>query len=76
MRSFARAYPDRAIVQAVLAQITWYHNIALLDKVKDQDSRLWHAQKATEYGWSRNGMVHQIELNLLCASRRGTVKFL
>lgn len=26
MRAFAAAWPDRAIVQAPLAQITWYHN--------------------------------------------------
>jgi predicted nuclease of restriction endonuclease-like (RecB) superfamily len=34
MRAFAEAYPDEQIVQAVLGQITWYHNIALLDKLK------------------------------------------
>jgi predicted nuclease of restriction endonuclease-like (RecB) superfamily len=28
MRAFAEAYPDEAIVQAPLAQISWYHNIA------------------------------------------------
>src|ERR1035437_3213056 len=27
MRSFAKAYPDEAFVQAALAQITWYHHI-------------------------------------------------
>ena len=29
MRAFAETYPDEQIVQEVLAQITWYHNIAL-----------------------------------------------
>jgi len=33
MRSFAENYPDEQFVQAVLAQITWYHNITLLDKL-------------------------------------------
>jgi hypothetical protein len=28
MRAFSAAWPDRAIVQGPLAQITWYHNIA------------------------------------------------
>jgi hypothetical protein len=28
MRAFAESWPDRAIVQGPLAQITWYHNIA------------------------------------------------
>ena len=31
MRAFAETYPDEQIVQEVLAQITWYHNIALLE---------------------------------------------
>ena len=30
-------FPDGNLVQASLAQITWYHNIALMDKVKDTD---------------------------------------
>lgn len=46
MRAFAEAYPDFAesitksasdgqIVQAPLAQLTWYHHITLIDKVRD-----------------------------------------
>ena len=35
MAKFAARFPDRRIVQEVLAQITWYHNIALMDKVKN-----------------------------------------
>jgi predicted nuclease of restriction endonuclease-like (RecB) superfamily len=60
MRSFAEAYSDEQIVQAVLGQITWYHNIALLDKLKSLDERLWYAQKTVENGWSRNALVLQI----------------
>ena len=31
MRSFTAAWPDRRIVQEVLAQFTWYHCITLLE---------------------------------------------
>jgi predicted nuclease of restriction endonuclease-like (RecB) superfamily len=34
MRSFADAWPDHEIVQEVLAQIPWYHNIDVLVKSK------------------------------------------
>ena len=61
MRAFASAWPEREIVQEVLAQITWYHNIALLEKVDDQSVRLWYAAKAREAGWSRNVLAVQIE---------------
>jgi predicted nuclease of restriction endonuclease-like (RecB) superfamily len=40
MRAFAAAWPDRAVVQAPLAQLTWYHNIALLEKVDKKADRL------------------------------------
>jgi predicted nuclease of restriction endonuclease-like (RecB) superfamily len=63
MRAFAQAYLDEAIVQA-LAQISWYHNITLLDKVGDTTRRIWYAQQAFKHGWSRNVLVHQIESDL------------
>ncbi len=63
MRAFAETYPDPIIVQA-LAQISWYHNITLLDKLPDTDRRIWYAQQAFKHGWSRNVLVHQIESDL------------
>lgn len=61
MRAFALAWPKREIVQASLAQLTWYHNIALLEKLTTPGERLWYASKAYEHGWSRNILVIQIE---------------
>ena len=34
MRAFAAAWPERAIVQQAVAQLNWYHNLALLDNSK------------------------------------------
>ena len=64
MAKFAELYPDEEIVQASLAQITWYHNIALMDKVKDTKVALWYAEQTANHGWSRNVLVHQIESGL------------
>ena len=64
MAKFAAEYPDEQIVQEVLAQITWYHNIALMDKVKDKDASIWYAKESVNNGWSRNVLVHQIESGL------------
>jgi predicted nuclease of restriction endonuclease-like (RecB) superfamily len=61
MRAFAVAWPDRTIVQEALAQITWYHNIALLEKLDNPQTRLWYAQRVRETGWSHNLLVLQIE---------------
>jgi hypothetical protein len=39
MRAFASAWPERRIVQEGLAQITWYHNIALFERLGDSQTR-------------------------------------
>jgi len=64
MRKFAQEYSDPKFVQEVLAQLTWYHNVTLLDKIADQQIRLFYVTHAIEYGWSRNVMVIQIESSL------------
>lgn len=61
MRSFAQAWPDADFVQAVLAQLPWYHQIALLDKLDDAQARRWYAAQAIVHNWSRNILVMQIE---------------
>ena len=41
MRAFAETWPDEAIVQQVVGQIPWGHNVRLLELVKDPEERLW-----------------------------------
>jgi predicted nuclease of restriction endonuclease-like (RecB) superfamily len=70
MRAFAGAWPDGEFVQAVLAQLPWYHQVALLDKLRTAEERQWYAAQAIENGWSRNVLVMQIETGL--RQRMGT----
>lgn len=56
MRLFVESYPAE-IVQQIVAQLSWGHNIALLDKISF-DKREWYVKKAIENGWSRNVMIH------------------
>jgi predicted nuclease of restriction endonuclease-like (RecB) superfamily len=64
MRAFAETWPDESIVQQVVGQIPWGHNVRLLDLVKDHDERLWYIHAAIDNGWSRNVLVLQIESGL------------
>jgi predicted nuclease of restriction endonuclease-like (RecB) superfamily len=64
MRAFAQAWPEIEFVQEVLAQLPWYHQLALLDKLKTREDRQWYAAKAIEHGWSRNVMWHHISSQL------------
>ena len=79
MRKFAGAWRDSAIVQELLAQITWYHHIALLDKVKDPAEREWYIGETIRHGWSRNVLVQRSRFGMMGAcffkrrmSRAGT----
>lgn len=38
MRQFASSYPDIAIVQELLAQLSLYHNLTIVQKLKDDES--------------------------------------
>ena len=64
MRAFAAAWPEEPFVQQVAAQIPWFHNCVLLDKLSLPSEREWYARKAIENGWSRNILAHQIDSQL------------
>jgi predicted nuclease of restriction endonuclease-like (RecB) superfamily len=75
MRAFAAAYPDREIVQQVVALLPWGHNLRLLDSLKGLDRRLWYAGKAIQHGWSRAVLVHQIESALIDRQGKALTNF-
>ena len=64
MRAFAQAWPDESFVQQVAAQIPWFHNCILLDKLKEPELRDWYARATIEHGWSRAVLDLQIETRL------------
>ncbi len=39
MRAFAEAWPDKKIVQQVVGQLPWGHNLVLLTKLKTSEER-------------------------------------
>lgn len=65
MWAFAEAWPDQAIVQQLVAQLPWGHNIRLLEALKHPEERTWYARQAVEHGWSRAVLAHQIEAWLI-----------
>ena len=75
MRAFAEAWHDESIVQEPLAQLTWYHNITILEKLKAGEERLWYARQAIANGWSRNVLVHQIESDLFRRQGKALTNF-
>src|SRR5438105_2481069 len=75
MRAFADAWPDESIVQQLVGQIPWGHNVRILDMAKSPDEREWYIRKTIDNGWSRNVLVLQIESGLLSAPGKGHHEF-
>jgi predicted nuclease of restriction endonuclease-like (RecB) superfamily len=44
--------------------IPWFHNVILIQKIKDPDLRIWYARQVVEHGWSRNILILQIQSKL------------
>jgi len=61
MRALAEAWPESEVVQQVVGQLPWGHNLVLLTKLKTQPLRLLYAERAVKHGWSRATLEMQIE---------------
>jgi len=48
-------------VQVPLAQITWYHHISMIPKVKDMALRAFYIIETAIQGWNHDTMMMQIE---------------
>lgn len=75
MRAFAKAWPEAAFVQQVVAQIPWGHNVRLLEAVQDPVERTWYVQQTIENGWSRNVLALQVESGLYQRQGRAVSNF-
>ena len=75
MRAFAEAWADRSIVQQLVAQIPWGHNVRLLDWVSDPAVRAWYIRKTIEHGWSRDILALQVETGLHRRQGRAVTNF-
>lgn len=50
----------KEFIQVPLTQITWYHHISLLPKVKDVAERAFYIMATAQEGWSRDVMLLQV----------------
>jgi predicted nuclease of restriction endonuclease-like (RecB) superfamily len=54
MRQFAASWPERQIPQQPVAKLPWGHNIALLTKLKDRETRLNSTRRpACSWSWAK-----------------------
>lgn len=55
----AREFPPEP-----MALIPWFHNVVIVERVKNPIERRWYAAKTLEHGWSRAVLTVQIESGL------------
>ena len=61
MRTFYVEYENNSKLQPLVAEISWSHNIVLIQKVKDLDVREFYIKMTKRFGWTRDVLIHQIE---------------
>ena len=64
MKKFYETYKELSTLPEELTRLPWTHNCLLIEKLNDNDIRLWYAQKCLENGWSKVVLDHQIDLKL------------
>ena len=62
-------------MQQLAAQLPWFHNCVLLDRVPDQVQRIWYTREAAQNGWSRSTLVTQIKKKLYKRQGRALSNF-
>ncbi len=80
MQAFYGAYEKvaqaaRQIEDMPIFNIPWFHNVIIMQKLKNNEERLWYAQKAVEHGWSRTILEMQIESALYRRQGKAVTNF-
>lgn len=66
MRAFYQAYSNSPqavgkLEELPIFNIPWGHNIAIFERIKSLDERLWYAGMVVQEGWSRNALMDSIK---------------
>ena len=70
----ARELAGRKPPQAA-AEIPWFHNVILIERIKAPAERLWYARQTVANGWSRAMLAHWIESGLYARKGRAVTNF-
>jgi predicted nuclease of restriction endonuclease-like (RecB) superfamily len=65
MKKFAKEITDEKFLQTVSANLTWSHNLVLLEKLHTMEERTWYGLKTIENAWSVDVLEFQISGRLM-----------
>ena len=61
MRSFYLTYAENSNLAPLVREIGWTHNLAIMEKCKDDLEREFYIRMTRKFGWTKNVLIHQIE---------------
>ncbi len=64
MRLFYNEYKEDTILQQLVAELPWGHNLLLMSKIKDKEERKYYIKNSIDFGWSRDVLNLQIKANV------------
>jgi predicted nuclease of restriction endonuclease-like (RecB) superfamily len=67
--------PAAQIPSSLLWSIPWAHHVVLMEKVKDEATRLWHMEQTLANGWSRNVLMLMVRSDAHCRQGKALTNF-
>jgi predicted nuclease of restriction endonuclease-like (RecB) superfamily len=61
MRNLYKEYYQSVILQPVVAEISWTHNIIILEKCKDEHQRFFYIEMVKRFSWSKTTLINAID---------------
>ncbi|NQU18277.1 MAG: DUF1016 domain-containing protein, partial [Candidatus Saganbacteria bacterium] len=61
MRKIYCCYAKNKFLAPLVQEIGWTHNVAIMEKCKDNLEREFYIRMTKKMGWSKNVLIHQIE---------------
>lgn len=63
MKQFYETYQQNSILQPLVAEIGWTHNLVIMQKCKTDQQREFYMLMTKKFGWTKEVLIHQIENN-------------
>jgi predicted nuclease of restriction endonuclease-like (RecB) superfamily len=61
MKAVFEAYADSEILAPLVREISWSHNLVILERCADPLEREFYIRMTKKFGWTKNVLIHQVE---------------
>lgn len=62
MKQFYEEYCNSQILQPLVGEISWTKHLVIMGKCKNEQERQFYILATKKYGWTKNVLIHKIEL--------------